>query len=256
VLPRGECLGLVGPNGSGKSTLLRIAAGVEPASGGEVRVLGHPAGSLEARRRTGYLAEASTFPGELSGRQVLDLLGSLSGMPRRERRTRGAELLERVGLAAAGRRALGRYSKGMLRRFGLAQAFLHRPELVLLDEPTAGLDAPGYPVLEDLLAEARAGGASIVLCSHVLSDVVTHGDRLAVLIDGRIVAAGAPLEIAGASGRLQVELEGLDEAAGEALERFVTERGGRVVSRGPGAPALLEIYRRLAPGGEDRRGGG
>ncbi len=252
TLAPGRCLGLVGPNGSGKSTLLRIVAGIEPVGGGEVRVFGREVGSREARRRTGYLAEISTFPGELTGEQVLDLLGSLSGMPRRERRARGAALLERVGLAQDARRALGRYSKGMLRRFGLAQAFLHEPDLVLLDEPTAGLDAPGYPVLEELVAEARARGASLVLCSHVLADVVATGDELAVLIDGRIVAAGAPLDVAGTEGRAQVELEGIDAAALERLGGIVEEMGGRIVSHGPAAGALLEIYRRLGARDGDR----
>ena len=249
---RGESLGLVGPNGSGKSTLLKIAAGIEQPSGGIVRVFGDEPGTRAARRRTGYLAETSPFPEELSARQILDLVGALHGIARGERRARADELLARVGLAADAKRALRRFSKGMLRRFALAECFLADPDLVLLDEPTAGLDAPGYPILEELIGEARARGASVIFCSHVLSDVLERCDRLAVLLEGRLAAAGTPAEVAGAPGRIRFEIEGIDDAGIRAAERAIEDAGGRVVSRGAGPASLIEIYRRL---GGDRRGG-
>jgi ABC-type multidrug transport system ATPase subunit len=207
-------LGLVGPNGSGKSTLLKIAAGIEEAEHGSARVFGHPPRALAARRRIGYLPERSPFPPELSAERALALLASLHGMEREERRRRGHAMLERVGLGAQSGKPLGRYSRGMLRRFALAQAFLHRPDLLLLDEPSAGLDARGFLVLAELLEEAHARGAAIVICSHHLADLFGQAETLAVLIDGSIVRQGPLHELVTAS-----------------------ERDSR------GADALLELYR-------------
>ncbi|HZO10260.1 MAG TPA: ABC transporter ATP-binding protein [Myxococcota bacterium] len=191
----GRCLGLAGPNGSGKSTLLRILAGVDRADGGEVRVLGGSPAQPSVRRRIGYLPEESPFPPEMSARSTLDLLGSLQGMPRAERRREGERLLEQVGLAAEARHRLGRFSRGMLRRFGLAQAALARPDLLLLDEPTAGLDAEGFLVLSAMLAEARARGATVLLASHLIGDLRDSCDELAVILGGRIALHGDPREL-------------------------------------------------------------
>jgi ABC-2 type transport system ATP-binding protein len=244
-LAAGRSLGLVGPNGSGKSTLLRVLAAIDAPRDGTLRVLEGELSDAAVRRRVGFLPEVDPFPPEMTARGALDLLGSLQGMARADRRARVPELLDRVGLGAAARQRLGRFSKGMLRRFGLAQAFLHRPDLVLLDEPTAGLDAPGFLVLEDLLAEARERGATLVVASHLLSDVVRHGDELCVLIDGRVAAAGAPLAVVADGEQLQIEVTGLHADGLAAVERCVAAEGGRVVSHGPGASALLELYRRL-----------
>jgi ABC-2 type transport system ATP-binding protein len=191
----GSCLGLAGPNGSGKSTLLRILAGIDRADGGAVSVLGGSPTQARVRRRIGYLAEESTFPPEMSARSALDLLGSLQGMPRADRRREGERLLERVGLRAEARHRLGRYSRGMLRRFGLAQATLARPDLVLLDEPTAGLDAEGFEVLAAILAELRARGATVLFASHLIGDLRDSCDELAVILGGRIAIRGDPREL-------------------------------------------------------------
>jgi ABC-2 type transport system ATP-binding protein len=196
-LARGRTLGLAGPNGSGKSTLLRLAAGIDAPTRGELRVLGGGAGDPAVRARVGYLSEDGGFPRELTCRGALRLFGALSGLPRATAHERTDELLERVGLANDARRALSRCSRGMLRRFGLAQAWLHEPELILLDEPTAGLDALGFEVLTELLNEARARGAAVVLASHVLSDLVERCDGVAILCDGRIVRNGTPREVLG-----------------------------------------------------------
>lgn len=191
-LASGERLGLLGPNGSGKTTLLRIAAGIERPTAGTVRVHGLSPERPAAARRLGYLPEGSPFPRELTARGALNLLGSLQGMSRSARRERGAELLERVGLRAERDERLSRFSRGMLRRFGLAQAFLHEPDVVLLDEPTAGLDAPGFAVLDELLGEAHARGATTILCSHWLGDVQRHCDALVVMCAGRIAHRAPP----------------------------------------------------------------
>jgi ABC-2 type transport system ATP-binding protein len=202
ALEAGGGLGLVGPNGSGKSTLLRVIAGVERARAGQVGVLGGTPDDPRTRRRIGFLPEDSPFPPELRALPALVLLGTLRQLPRREARERGAELLRRVGLAEAERKPLGRFSRGMLRRFGLAQAVLHTPDLLLLDEPTAGLDATGFGVLDELLAEARGRGAAVVVASHLATDVHAHCGRLAVMLDGRVAAEGSPGELLADRGLL------------------------------------------------------
>ncbi len=201
-LAAGESVGLVGPNGSGKSTLLRILAGIERPTAGSVRVFGHELATRAARGRIGYLPDGFPFPGELAPLAVLDLLGSLHGLARVERRRAAAELLERVGLAAEARTPLARFSLGMKRRFGLCQALLHAPDLLLLDEPTVGLDAQGHVVLDELLRAARARGATLLVASHVVLELQDHCEKSCVLVGGRLVASGPTAELLGERGRL------------------------------------------------------
>ena len=251
TLETGASLGLVGPNGSGKSTLLRLLAGVDRASGGHLEVLGGSPSSRAVRARLAYLPEDSPFPGELSALAVMDLFGSLQGMPRRTVRERARALLERVGLNDNARTPLRRYSRGMLRRFGLAQTFLTEPELVLLDEPTAGLDAMGFGALEDLTREARARGATLVLASHLLSDVHAHCDRLAILSEGRVAGLGTPGELLGAEGRTLIEVEGLDAGELARLKDWIEAQGATFLEARPGGRSLLELYREYARRGTD-----
>ncbi|MEO2163213.1 MAG: ABC transporter ATP-binding protein [bacterium] len=242
TLERGKCLGLVGPNGSGKSTLLQILAGVQRPERGVVRVLGEDPRKALARTRLAYLPEDSPFPAELSALVALDLLGALAGLPRKELRSRAERLLERVGLADQRLAPLRTFSRGMMRRFGLAQAFLSEPEVVLLDEPTAGLDAPGFAVLEDLISEARNRGASLVLASHLPSDLLQHCDDLALLLNGHLRAHGPTDELLAIKGRVQLELEGMGPAPLQELEDWVREAGGKVRSSLPSGRSLLELY--------------
>ena len=242
TLERGRCLGLVGPNGSGKSTLLQVLAGVQRVDRGVVRVLGNDPRQARARAQLAYLPEDSPFPAELSASAALDLLGALAGIPRRELRMRAGRLLERVGLADQRRAPLRTFSRGMLRRFGLAQAFLSEPEVVLLDEPTAGLDAPGFAVLEALLREAQGRGASLLLASHLPSDLLQHCDDLALLLDGHLHAHGPTGELLATEGRVQLELEGLGPEPLRELEIWVREAGGKVRSTSPAGRSLLELY--------------
>lgn len=247
-LEPGMCLGLVGPNGSGKSTLLRCLAGIERPDAGRIELFGsHPA-DPRARARLGYLPEQTPFPAELSARSALELMASLHGWKREVCQRRVGEFLDQVGLTPDAQRELGSYSKGMQRRFGLAQAFLHQPELLLLDEPTAGLDAEGHLVLAELLGAARARGSSLLLTSHQWNDISEHCDALIVLVEGRIIARGTPLELLGSEGRVQLELEGL-EASGLAKLQAEAERlGARVVSMGPSGGSFLELYRQVGVG--------
>lgn len=244
---RGSTTGVFGPNGSGKSTLLRILAGVERPTAGGVTVLGGDPRDVRVRRRLAYLPDGNPLPSELTGSAALGLVARLAGLDRRAARYGAAAMLERVGLGSAARASLGTYSRGMLRRFGFAQAFIAEPELLLLDEPTAGLDAPGFPLFAELLAEARDRGATVVLASHLAPDLLEGCDALALLVDGRLVGHGPPEEIAGDPGALELTVRSAaiaaDPAAAAAGVREALEgRGHRVERVGPGRRSLLDLY--------------
>jgi ABC-2 type transport system ATP-binding protein len=197
----GELLGLLGPNGAGKSTLAKIACGLVRASAGEARVAGAPAGSARARGAIGYLAELFRFP-EWSANELLGLHQRLAGSDG------GAEerdhLLELVGLAEASQVKVDAMSKGMQQRLGIAQALVGMPSLLLLDEPTSALDPVGRRVVRDLLLELRGRGVSVLLSSHLLSEVELVCDRVAILHGGRVVTQGTPAQLARPRG---VEVE-------------------------------------------------
>jgi ABC-2 type transport system ATP-binding protein len=188
-LDAGQVKVVAGPNGSGKSTLLRILAGVESADGGSALVRGEAIAASSNRKRIGYLPDGLPFPPELPALRALELFGSLLGMPRSTRRPLATELLQRVGLGDAMKRPIGQYSKGMQRRFALAQAVFHEPELLLLDEPTDGLDAEGFGVYDELLRDARARGAGVLIATHV-ADVPC--DKVSLLWRGKIERSGGP----------------------------------------------------------------
>jgi len=198
----GELVGLLGPNGAGKSTLVKIACGLVRASSGTAQVRGAPAGSLAARRSLGYLAELFRFPGWSSADEVLELHQRLSSSAggTEERR----ELLELVGLGDARDRRVEAMSKGMQQRLGIAQALVGSPPILLLDEPTSALDPVGRRTVRGLLEELRRRRVSVLLNSHLLSEVELVCDRVAILLRGRLVAEGAPAELARARG---VEIE-------------------------------------------------
>jgi ABC-2 type transport system ATP-binding protein len=220
----GELVGLLGPNGAGKSTLVKIACGLVRASGGTAQVRGATAGSLEARRSLGYLAELFRFPGWYSADELLELHQRLSGS------TGGpaerAELLELVGLSEARRRRVEEMSKGMQQRLGIAQALVGAPPLLLLDEPTSALDPVGRRTVRVLLEELRRRGISVLLNSHLLSEIELVCDRVVILLHGLVVAEGSPAELARARG-VEIETEEgtrLFEGAGrEDAPRLVTE---------------------------------
>jgi len=198
----GELVGLLGPNGAGKSTLVKIAVGLVRPSAGGAEVAGAPAGSLAARRSLGYLAELFRFPGWHSADEVLLLHQRLSGSDGGERER--AELLDLVGLTDARRRRVEDMSKGMQQRLGIAQALVGSPRVLFLDEPTSALDPVGRRVVRELLERLRGRGVSVLLNSHLLSEVELVCDRVAILLAGEVVAAGTPAELASTRG---VEIE-------------------------------------------------
>ena len=191
---RGECFGLLGPNGAGKTTTLKILLGLVFPSGGRASLFGLPPGP-EAFRRIGYLTENPYIYPQLQPVEFLELCGRLSGVPARRLRARIEEVLERVGIAHAARRPVRKLSKGMTQRLGLAQAILHEPELVILDEPMSGLDPIGRHEVRELLEALRRAGTTLLVTSHILSDVERLCDRVAIVHQGEVRAAGPVEEV-------------------------------------------------------------
>jgi ABC-2 type transport system ATP-binding protein len=220
----GELVGLLGPNGAGKSTLVKIAVGLVRPSNGDAFVAGAPAGSRPARAALGYLAELFRFPGWYTADEVLDLHQRLAGS--RGGASERRQLLELVALSDAAHRRVDGMSKGMAQRLGVAQALVGEPRLLLLDEPTSALDPVGRRTVRLLLEELRGRGVSVLLNSHLLSEIELVCDRVAILLGGEVVAAGTPGELARPRG---VELEtdegvrSIDGATRDDVPRLVAE---------------------------------
>ena len=223
---RGEIFGLLGPNGAGKSTLVKILLTLVRPSGGSGRVLGQPLGDRATLARVGYLPENLRFPEYLTARQAIDYFGALSRVPRPERRRRGAELLETVGMTAWADRPVRTYSKGMRQRVGLAAALASDPDLLVLDEPTDGVDPVGRKEIRDVLVAAAAGGKrSVLLNSHLLSEVEATCSRVAILDKGQVLAQGSIDELAGADRRQVLEVAGTEPLAAEVLGAIASVGG-------------------------------
>ena len=215
---RGEIFGLLGPNGAGKTTLVKILLGIARNDRGRAELLGRRAGKASSRREVGYLPEHLKIPGHHSARSALMLYGQLSGMTRAEVRHRREPLLERVGLADRAREPIKKFSKGMLQRLGLAQALLHDPQVVFLDEPTDGLDPVARAEVRRWLEELKQQGKTIFINSHLLQEIELVCDRVAVLNLGRLCAVGSVEELAlAASDRFAMTI--VMEGSGEAIRR-------------------------------------
>ncbi|MBC8291346.1 MAG: ABC transporter ATP-binding protein [Planctomycetes bacterium] len=203
----GEIFGLLGPNGAGKTTLIKILLGIVKRTDGSASVLGLPAGDRRGRMRVGYLPENHRIPRHLTGFTALDYYGQLSHMPRREIRRKQDELLEMVGLGKWGSAPVKSYSKGMLQRLGLAQAMLHDPEVLILDEPTDGVDPVGRADIRETLFKLKEQGRTVFLNSHLLQEIELVADRVAVLNHGRLRHVGLIQDLTrGAASDLTFEL--------------------------------------------------
>src|SRR5215470_16729714 len=187
---RGEVFGLLGPNGSGKSTTVKLMLGLLHPTKGQIQVFGRSPRHVATKARIGYLPEESYLYRYLNSRETLDFFGNLFELPRDDRRKRAEQLLEMVGLNQAHLRAVGEFSKGMQRRIGLAQALINDPDLVILDEPTSGLDPIGCREVKDLIVELARRGKTVILSSHLLSDVEDVCDRVVIYYGGKIQAQG------------------------------------------------------------------
>ncbi|MPM34923.1 Vitamin B12 import ATP-binding protein BtuD [bioreactor metagenome] len=187
----GEVLGLLGPNGSGKSTTVKMILGLLYPTAGSLSVLGRAPRAVETKREIGYLPEESYLYKYLTAEETLDFFGSLFNLSHAERRKRIDQLLDMVGMAHARRRRVGEFSKGMARRIGLAQAMINDPSLLVLDEPTSALDPLGCREVKDLIRELKKRGKTVMITSHLLSDVEDICDRVIILYGGKIRAQGS-----------------------------------------------------------------
>lgn len=192
---RGEVFGLLGPNGSGKSTTVKLLLGLLNPTKGHMEVFGHSPKHVPTKSRIGYLPEESYLYRYLDSRETLDFFGNLFHLPPGERQKRTDQLLEMVGLNLTQTRAVGEFSKGMQRRIGLAQALINDPDLVILDEPTAGLDPIGCREVKDLIIALARRGKTVILSSHLLSDVEDVCDRVVIYYGGKVQALGTLKEL-------------------------------------------------------------
>jgi ABC-2 type transport system ATP-binding protein len=230
---QGEVFGLLGPNGSGKTTTVRIVLGLLFPTSGAVRVFGKSPRNVQVKKRVGYMPEESHLYSYLNAEETLDFFGRLFGLARDERRKRADALIEMVGLNRARRRPLGEYSKGMARRIGLAQSLINDPDLLILDEPTTGLDPIGAREMKDLILTLRDRGKTIFLCSHLLADVEEICDRIAILYGGKQRAVGTVAGLLTAEEMIQIRSPRIDESAvGRVLE---------IIRQATGAASGVEV---------------
>ncbi len=250
-IPRGEVFGLLGPNGCGKSTTLKIALGLVRATSGCTSILGDDAASAQARRRTGFLPEAPYFHRFLTGRELVTYCARLSGVKESDLEAAVARALDLAAMSAAADRAVGTYSKGMLQRIGLAQAVVHDPELIILDEPTAGVDPVGSAAIGKMIKTMRGQGRTIVLCSHLLGQVEQVCDRIAIMDRGKVVLQGAVDEVLSRRDRHLLEVSGLTPEAEAAARRALESAGAVINSVSRPRKSLEDLFRELVTGSKD-----
>jgi ABC-2 type transport system ATP-binding protein len=200
----GEIFGLLGPNGAGKSTLVKILMTVIHASKISGELLGHPIGHRKTLQDVGYLPENHRFPHYLTGNQVLHFYGALAKVARRARVARSQKLLDRLGLKGWEHKRVGTYSKGMLQRLGIAQALINDPKLLILDEPTDGVDPVGRREIRDLLDELRSEGRAVFLNSHLLSELEMVCDRVGIMVKGKVTMQGTIESLTADSKRIEI----------------------------------------------------
>ena len=226
TIHRGEVFGLLGPNGSGKSTTIKLLLGLIFPTHGSASILGQPAGSTEINSKIGFLPEESYLYRFLNGEETLRFYGRLFKIPRRELNRRVPELLDIVGLdAKARKRKLREYSKGMARRIGLAQALINNPELILLDEPTTGLDPIGTREMKDLILSLKAQGKTVLLCSHLLYDVQDVCDRITILFRGKMQTLGQVRDLLQVRDITQFQVKGLSDQQIQEMRQYLTSMG-------------------------------
>jgi ABC-2 type transport system ATP-binding protein len=204
----GEIFGLLGPNGAGKSTLVKIMMTVIHATKISGEILGHPIGHTQTLQHVGYLPEHHLFPHYLTGNQVLHFYGALAKVPRVTRVARAQKLLDRLGLSGWEHKKVSTYSKGMLQRLGIAQALINDPKLLILDEPTDGVDPVGRREIRDLLDELRSEGRAIFLNSHLLSELEMVCDRVGIMVKGKITMQGTIESLTSDSKRIEICIAG------------------------------------------------
>jgi len=238
----GEIYGLLGPNGSGKSTTLKIILGLIQPTRGNVHVFGRDNSTVAVRRDIGFLPENAYFHKFLTGTETLRFHARLSGLESRESKSRIAELLETVGLTRAADARLGTYSKGMLQRIGLAQALIHRPKILVLDEPTAAVDPAGSRDIQNLIASLKKTGTTILLSSHLLTQVQEVCDRVGILHRGKLIREGRLEDLLAIENQTEFIVENATPEFLDQLERQIASVNGRMVLRRKPQTSLEQLF--------------
>jgi ABC-2 type transport system ATP-binding protein len=218
---KGEVFGLLGPNGSGKSTTVKLLLGLLYPTKGHIEVFGHSPRHVATKSRIGYLPEESYLYRYLNSHETLDFFGNLFRLPKNDRANRAEQLLEMVGLSQTRMRAVGEFSKGMQRRIGLAQALINDPDLVILDEPTAGLDPIGCREVKDLILALARRGKTVILSSHLLSDVEDVCDRVVIYYGGKIQAMGTLKDLLATPDAIRITTPTLPRATMERVLELI-----------------------------------
>ncbi len=238
----GQIYGLLGPNGSGKSTTLKIILGLVSPTRGKTEIFGRDSNLVASREAVGFLPESPYFYKYLTGSETLRFYGKLCGLRGARLRNRVEELLELVGLTSARDRRLGGYSKGMLQRIGLAQALVQEPKLVVLDEPTAGVDPAGARGIRDLILDLKRRGISVLLSSHLLEQVQEICDRVGILANGVLVREGTLDDLLAIENQTDLVLENAStELVGE-IETLAAKSGAQVIARGQSRTSLERLF--------------
>jgi ABC-2 type transport system ATP-binding protein len=251
---RGEIFGLLGPNGSGKTTTIKLVLGLLFPTSGRALVFGKDASDVAKNERIGYLPEESYLYKFLNAEETLDFYGRLFDMPASLRKQRIEELIDMVGLQWARRRQLKEYSKGMTRRIGLAQALINDPELIVLDEPTTGLDPIGTREMKDLILRLREEGKTVLMCSHLLADVQDVCDRIAILYQGELKELGRVDRLLTVQDVTQIQARGLSEAAKREIRQVIERNGGNLLSMDNPTTTLEDLFLNIVRDSEARPG--
>ncbi|MEY2487297.1 MAG: type transport system ATP-binding protein [Verrucomicrobiota bacterium] len=238
----GEVYGLLGPNGSGKSTTLKIILGLVSPTHGHTEIFGRDSRLVESREAVGFLPENPYFYKYLTGEETLRFFGRLSGLHGTVLKRRIEELLELVGLAHAGHRRLATYSKGMLQRIGLAQALIDEPRLVVLDEPTAGVDPVGSREIRDLIIDLKRRGITVLLSSHLLAQAQEICDRVGILANGVLVREGRLDELITLNDRTEVVLEHASDALVTAIDALAARSGAKLIAQRKSTTTLEQLF--------------
>mgnify|MGYP005646539405 FL=1 len=225
---KNEIFGLLGPNGSGKSTTIKIILGLLKASSGDCEIFGQPSMRVAARKSVGFLPEAPYFYRYLTGRELVRYYARICMIDRSEIDDSVDDVIELVGMTEAANRRVGTYSKGMLQRIGLAQSLVHDPDLVILDEPTAGVDPLGSAAIAEIVRELKHRGKTILLSSHLLAQIEGLCDRVAILHRGKLIREGRIEELVEEDDTDSLVVQGLSIEGRIAVENAIKAQGGRL----------------------------
>jgi ABC-2 type transport system ATP-binding protein len=238
----GEVFGLLGPNGSGKSTTLKIILGLVSPTRGRTEIFGHDSRLVESREAVGFLPENPYFYKYLSGEETLRFFGRLCGLRGTRLKKQINELLELVGLTRARKRRLATYSKGMLQRIGLAQALIHDPRLVVLDEPTAGVDPAGSREIRDLILDLKRRGITVLLSSHLLAQAQEICDRVGILADGVLVREGRLQELIAIENQTELVIAGASAQLVNEIESMINRSSAQLIERRKSTTTLERLF--------------